>query len=202
MIDINATKLEGEAKDFQQGSAFHRPTCILASDKYDVSADSDLVVITAGVAQKPGESRLSLVERNAKIMKMIMPEVLKYSPNATIMVVSNPCDIMTAIAAKIAGPNFPQGKVFGAGTCLDSSRFQSLIAQSMDLDPRNIHGYIIGEHGDSSIPVWSSVRVGALPLLDPGQEADDTLKAIHKAVVNSAYDVINLKGYTNWAIGA
>lgn len=133
MVDIAAQKLEGEAKDFQQGAGFHQTTTILASTKYDVSENSDLVVITAGVAQKPGESRLSLVERNAKIMKMIMPEVLKYSPNATILIVSNPCDIMTAIAAKIAGPNFPQGKVFGAGTCLDSSRFQTLIASSMDL---------------------------------------------------------------------
>jgi lactate/malate dehydrogenase, NAD binding domain len=133
MIDIATQKLAGEAKDFQQGGGFHQTTTILASDKYDVSANSDLVVITAGVAQKPGESRLSLVERNAKIMKMIMPEVLKYSPNATILIVSNPCDIMTAIAAKIAGPNYPQGKIFGAGTNLDSSRFQMLMASSMDL---------------------------------------------------------------------
>ena len=242
MVDINKTKLEGEAKDFQQGGGFHQTTTILASDQYDVSAKSDLVIITAGVAQKPGESRLSLVERNAKIMSSIMPQVLQYSPQATILVVSNPCDIMTALAAKMAGPNFPQGKVFGAGTNLDSSRFQMLIAGSMDLvskyalfsfgckvnkvawnsdrvlsmaadsflishdfgylaqDPRNVHGYIIGEHGDSSIPVWSSVRVGALPLLDPGQEPDETLKSIHKAVVNSAMDVINLKGYTNWYV--
>mmetsp|Transcript_63450 Transcript_63450/g.148622 ORF Transcript_63450/g.148622 Transcript_63450/m.148622 type:complete len:375 (-) Transcript_63450:416-1540(-) len=201
LIDISAKKLEGEARDFQQGSAFHQHTTILASDAYDVSENSDMVVITAGVAQQPGESRLSLVDRNANIMKKIMPEVLKYSPNATILIVSNPCDIMTAIAAKLAGPDFPQGKVFGAGTCLDTSRFQTLIAQSMDLDPKNVHGYIIGEHGDSSIPVWSSVRVGALPLLEPGEEPNDTLKKIHKSVVNSAYDIISLKGYTNWAIG-
>ncbi|CAE7032027.1 LDHB [Symbiodinium natans] len=201
LVDIAAKKLEGEAKDFQQGSAFHQHTTILASDTYDVSENSDMVVITAGVAQQPGESRLSLVDRNANIMKKIMPQVLKYSPNATILIVSNPCDIMTAIAAKLAGPDFPQGKVFGAGTCLDSSRFQTLIAQSIDLDPKNVHGYIIGEHGDSSIPVWSSVRVGALPLLEPGEEPNETLKKIHKSVVNSAYDIISLKGYTNWAIG-
>ncbi|OLQ04690.1 L-lactate dehydrogenase B chain [Symbiodinium microadriaticum] len=201
LIDIAAKKLEGEAKDFQQGSAFHQHTQILASDTYDVSENSDMVVITAGVAQQPGESRLSLVDRNANILKKIMPEVLKYSPNATILIVSNPCDIMTAIAAKLAGPDFPQGKVFGAGTCLDTSRFQTLIAQTMDLDPKNVHGYIIGEHGDSSIPVWSSVRVGALPLLEPGEEPNETLQKIHKNVVNSAYDIISLKGYTNWAIG-
>lgn len=101
MVDIAKEKLEGEAKDFQQGAGFHQTTTIMASNEYDVSENSDLVVITAGVAQKPGESRLSLVERNAKIMKMIMPQVLKYSPKATILIVSNPCDIMTAIAAKL-----------------------------------------------------------------------------------------------------
>jgi len=133
MVDLNTTKLQGEAKDFLQGGGFHQTTTILASDQYDVSEDSDLIIITAGVPQKPGESRLSLVERNADIMKAIMPEVLKYSPNGTILIASNPCDIMTAIAAKIAGPTFPQGKIFGAGTCLDSSRFRMLIANSMDL---------------------------------------------------------------------
>ena len=133
MVDLNTTKLQGEAKDFLQGGGFHQTTKILASDQYDVSEHSDLIIITAGVPQKPGESRLSLVERNADIMKKIMPEVLKYSPNGTILIASNPCDIMTAIAAKIAGPDFPQGKIFGAGTCLDSSRFRMLIANSMDL---------------------------------------------------------------------
>lgn len=201
MIDQNKEKLEGEAKDFQQGAAFHNSTAILASTEYDISADSDLVVITAGAAQKPGESRLNLLEKNVSIMQSIMPQVIEHSPNAAILIASNPCDIMTAIASKIAGPSFPQGKIFGTGTCLDSSRFRTIIADSMDLDPNSIHGYIIGEHGDSSIPVWSSVRVGALPLLRPGQEPCDTLQAIHKAVVDSAYDVINLKGYTNWAIG-
>lgn len=201
MVDIDSKKLVGEAKDFQQGSAFHQHTSILASDTYDVSEKSDMVVITAGVAQQPGETRLSLVDRNANILKKIMPEVIKHSPEATILIVSNPCDIMTAIATKLAGPDFPQGKIFGAGTCLDTSRFQTLIAHAMDLDPRNVHGYIIGEHGDSSIPVWSSVRVGALPLLEPGQEPDETLQKIHKKVIDSAYEVISLKGYTNWAIG-
>lgn len=201
MIDQNEQKLEGEAKDFQQGAAFHNSLEILASSQYDVSADSDLVVVTAGAAQKPGESRLDLLEKNVGIMESIIPRVIEHSPNANILIASNPCDIMTAVAAKIAGPSFPQGKIFGTGTALDSSRFQTIIATSMDLDPNSIHGYIIGEHGDSSIPVWSSVRIGALPLLPPGEEAGDTLKSVHKTVVDSAYDVINLKGYTNWAIG-
>lgn len=195
------TLLHGEAKDFMQGSAFHNRMSIEASDDYSVSKNSDLVIVTAGVAQKPGESRLSLVERNAKIMSMIIPKVLQHSPDAPICIVSNPCDVMTAIAAKIAGPDVPTGRIFGSGTCLDSSRLRSLIAKSMDLDPRNVHGYVIGEHGDSSIAVWSAVRIGALSLLDNGQQPDDTLKAMHRDVVNAAGDVIRLKGYTNWAVG-
>ena len=201
MIDQNKEKLEGEAKDFQHGAGFHKWMKILASTEYDVSADSDLVVVTAGAAQKPGESRLSLLERNVAILQSIIPRVLEQSPDAAIVIASNSCDIMAAVAAKIAGPSFPQGKIFGTGTNLDSSRFQTIIARSMGLDPNSIHGYIIGEHGDSSIPVWSSVRIGALPLLPSGEGPCDTLKAVHKSVVDAACDVINLKGYTNWAIG-
>jgi L-lactate dehydrogenase len=201
LVDIDTKKLQGEAKDFLQGSAFHQRISIEASDDYKVSQQSHLVIITAGVAQRPGESRLGLVERNTKIMGMVVPQVLQHSPNAVICIVSNPCDIMTAVAAKIAGPTVPVGRIFGSGTCLDSSRLRSLIAKSMDLDPQNIHGYVIGEHGDSSIAVWSSVRVGALPLLKEGQEPDETLKCLHQEVVNAAGDVIKLKGYTNWAIG-
>jgi L-lactate dehydrogenase len=201
LVDVAADKLEGEAKDLLQGSAFHQRMNIEASNEYHVSEGSDLVIITAGVAQRPGESRLSLVERNVKIMKIIMPQVLKYSPEAPICIVSNPCDIMTAVATKIAGPKVPPGRIFGSGTCLDSSRLRSLIAKSMDLDPNSIHGYVIGEHGDSSIAVWSSVRVGALPLLKEGEEPSPTLIALHREVVNAAGDVIRLKGYTNWAIG-
>ena len=202
MIDPNEKKLEGEAKDFQQGAAFHASTELLASTEYDISRNSDLVIITAGAAQKPGESRLDLLSKNVGIMESILPNVLEYSPNATILVASNPCDIMTAVASKIAGPRLQPGKIFGTGTALDSSRFQTIIATAMDLDPNSIHGYIIGEHGDSSIPVWSSVRIGALPLIkDDDTVWDETLMAVHKAVVDAAYDVISLKGCTNWAIG-
>ena len=201
LVDIDTKKLQGEAKDFLQGSAFHQRISIEASDNYTVSKNSHLVIVTAGAAQRPGESRLGLVERNTKIMGMVIPQVMKHSPDAAICIISNPCDVMTAVATKIAGPHVPVGRIFGSGTCLDSSRLRSLIAKSMDLDPQNIHGYVIGEHGDSSIAVWSSVRVGALPLLQKGQEPDETLKCLHQEVVNAAGDVIKLKGYTNWAIG-
>jgi L-lactate dehydrogenase len=166
-----------------------------------VSADSHLVIITAGVAQKTGESRLSLVERNVNIMKGIMPKVLAFSPNAAICIVSNPCDVMTAIAAKIAGPSVPAGRIFGSGTCLDSSRLRSLIAKRLHVDTSAVTGYVIGEHGDSSVPVWSSVIVGGVRILNTGQHPSPVHEAMHREVVNSAYDVIAKKGYTNWAVG-
>ena len=131
-----------------------------------------------------------------------MPNVLAFSPNAAICIVSNPCDLMTAVAAKIAGPSIPAGRIFGSGTCLDSSRLRSLIAKKLNnIDASAVTGYVIGEHGDSSVPVWSSVYIGGLPLLGHNQEPSSIHEEMHKEVVNSAYDVINKKGYTNWAVG-
>lgn len=174
---------------------------IQASSDYSISKGSHLVIVTAGVAQKVGESRLSLVERNVKIMGFIIPKVLQYSPDSPICIVSNPCDIMTAVAAKIAGPTVPPGQIFGSGTCLDSSRLRSLIGMALNVDTRSVHGYIIGEHGDSSIPVWSGVRAGGVPLLKPGETPSVAHEEMHKEVVQSAMDVITKKGYTNWAVG-
>jgi L-lactate dehydrogenase len=201
LVDTNASRLEGEAKDLEQGSGFHENVRILASTDYVVSADSHLVIITAGVAQKPGESRLNLLEKNVAIMKKIIPEVIKHSPEAAICIVSNPCDIMTAVAAKIAGPSVPAGRIFGSGTCLDSSRLQSLIAKTVGIDARAVQGYVVGEHGDNSVPLWSSVRVGGIQMLAPGQDPEEIHKMMHEQVINSAYDVIARKGYTNWAVG-
>ena len=201
LVDVAGEKLDGEAKDLRQGSAFHQRVRILASTEYDIISGSHLVIITAGVAQKVGESRLSLVERNVRIMKIIIPLVLANAPDAAICIVSNPCDIMTAVASKIAGPSVPPGRIFGSGTCLDSSRLRSLIGKSLDVDSRSVHGYIIGEHGDSSIPVWSGVQVGGVPLLKKGEEPSDSHHMMHREVVESAGDVIIKKGYTNWAVG-
>eukprot|EP00978_Attheya_sp_CCMP212_P004505 scaffold9801_cov51-Attheya_sp.AAC.2 len=202
LTDVNGERLEGEIKDLRQGSAFygHRAR-IEGSTDYGVTADSDLVIITAGVAQKPGESRLSLLGRNTAIMRSIIHPVLEHSPNATICIATNPCDIMTAIAAKIAGPNVDPGRIFGSGTVLDSSRLQTLLGATLDVDARDCRGYIIGEHGDSSVPVFSSVKVGGVPLLQHGADPDPAHIAMHREVVDSAGDVICKKGYTNWAVG-
>lgn len=201
LVDRNSEKLIGEAKDLEQGSAFHGNVRVLASDRYDVTAHSNLVIITAGVAQSPGESRLNLVERNVSVMQKIIPPVLAQSPDASICIVSNPCDIMTAVASKIAGPAVPPGRIFGSGTCLDSSRLQSLLAKTLDIDAQSVEGYVVGEHGDHSVAVWSSVRVGGIPMLQIGKEPTDVHKNMHREVVESAYDVIVRKGYTNWAVG-
>ena len=200
-MDLNKDKLLGEVKDLAQGAAFHAKVKITGSSSYDVSEGSELVIITAGAAQKPGESRLSLVERNVGIMKHIMPQVMQFSPDAAICIVANPCDIMTAVAAKIAGPSIPPGRIFGSGTCLDSSRLRSLIAHALDVEGGAVHGYVLGEHGDSSVPVWSSVRVAGIPLLKSGELPGEEHHAMHREVVESAGDVIVRKGYTNWAVG-
>jgi L-lactate dehydrogenase len=169
--------------------------------KKSVSQDSNLVIVTAGAAQLPGESRLNLLERNVSIIRSVIPPVLAFSPNAAICVVANPCDIMTAVACKVAGPAIPAGRIFGSGTCLDSSRLRSLISTRMNLDASSVQGYILGEHGDSSVPVWSSVKIGGLSLVPYGHDPDEIHDEMHREVVNSAYEVIEKKGSTNWAIG-
>jgi len=202
LVDINEEKLIGEAKDLRQGSAFQHRITITSSKDYDVTEGSDLVLVTAGAAQRPGQTRLELIGINVKIMKFIIPSVLKYSPKATICIASNPCDILTGVAAKLAGPDVPPGKIFGCGTALDSSRLRCVIARAVgNIDPSSVHGYIIGEHGDSSVAVFSGVRIGCVPFLAEGEKPTEEHVAMHKEVVDSAYDVIKRKGYTNWAIG-
>eukprot|EP00977_Amphora_coffeiformis_P028684 scaffold36524_cov145-Amphora_coffeaeformis.AAC.2 len=180
LVDRNSEKLIGEAKDLEQGSAFHGNVRVLASDRYDVTAHSNLVIITAGVAQKIGESRLNLVERNVSVMQTNIQPVLAYSPDASTCIVSNPCDIMTAVANKIAGPAVPPGRIFGSGTCLDSSRLQSLLAKTLGIDAQSVEGYVVGEHGDHSVALWSSVRVGGIPMQQNGKEPTAVHKDMHR----------------------
>lgn len=171
---------------------------------FSVSAGSRLIVITAGVRQKEGESRLDLVQRNTDILKGIIPKLVAQSPDCILLVVSNPVDILTYVAWKLSG--LPKNRVIGSGTNLDSSRFRFLMSQKLGVAPTSCHGWIIGEHGDSSVPVWSGVNVAGVRLaeINPSIGTDaDTEKwgDLHHQVVNSAYEVIRLKGYTSWAIG-
>lgn len=204
LVDMVENKLKGEMMDLQHGQAFLRTVKIQASTDYAISAGSKICVVTAGARQNEGESRLSLVQRNVEIFKHIIPNLVKYSPNCILLIVSNPVDIMTYVSWKLSG--LPHHRVIGSGTMLDSSRFRFEISERLHIAPKSCHGYIIGEHGDSSVPVWSMVNIAGTRLKDIQPsigEADDpeNWAEVHKKVVNGAYEIIKLKGYTSWAIG-
>jgi L-lactate dehydrogenase len=204
LVDVVKEKLQGEMMDLQHGQQFLKKCTILADTDYKVSANSSVVIITAGARQREGESRLDLVQRNVDIFKFIIPQVVKYSPDCIIVVVSNPVDILAYVAWKLSG--FSRNRVFGTGTMLDSARFRFLLGQRLGLSASSCHGYIIGEHGDTSVAVWSTVNVAGVTLKsvnpDVGTDKDtENYGSIHKEVINSAYEIIKLKGYTSWAIG-
>ncbi|KAM4617279.1 L-lactate dehydrogenase A chain [Discoglossus pictus] len=204
LVDVIEDKLKGEMMDLQHGSLFLRTPKIVSGKDYSVTANSKLVIVTAGARQQEGESRLNLVQRNVNIFKFIIPNIVKYSPNSMLLVVSNPVDILTYVAWKISG--FPKHRVIGSGCNLDSARFRYLMGEKLGIHALSCHGWVVGEHGDSSVPVWSGVNVAGVCLktLSPelGTDADkENWKEVHKQVVDSAYEVIKLKGYTSWAIG-
>lgn len=204
LVDVMADKLKGEMLDLQHGSAFLKNAKINASTDYASTANSSLCIVTAGARQREGETRLDLVQRNADIFKGIIPQLVRYSPNTILLIVSNPVDILTYVAWKLSG--LPKNRVIGSGTNLDSARFRFLLSQKLNVAPTSCHGWIIGEHGDTSVPVWSGVNVAGVRLRDlndkVGTDKDEEhWSDLHKQVVDSAYEVIKLKGYTSWAIG-
>ncbi|XP_057693677.1 L-lactate dehydrogenase B-B chain-like isoform X2 [Corythoichthys intestinalis] len=204
LVDVMEDKLKGEMMDLQHGSLFLKTHKIVADKDYSVTADSRVVVLTAGVRQREGESRLDLVQRNVDIFKSIVPQIVTYSPHCVIIVVSNPVDVLTYVTWKLSG--LPKHRVLGSGTNLDSARFRFLMADRLGVHPSGFHGWIMGEHGDTSVPVWSGANVAGVSLRvlnpDVGTDVDpENCKETHKMVVDSAYEVIKLKGYTNWAIG-
>ena len=195
--DINADRLQGEVMDLMHGVPFVAPIEIKAGTVADVGRDADLVIITAGASQKPGETRLDLVVRNVAIFKQLIPDIVQYCPNATLLIVSNPVDILTYVTLKLSG--FPAARVIGSGTVLDSSRFRTLLAQQMGIDPHSVHAYIIGEHGDSEVPVWSKSNIAGMPLYDPAEHA--ALQELFDRVKNAGYEILKRKGSTSYAIG-
>uniref|UniRef100_A0A2P2HWH9 L-lactate dehydrogenase n=1 Tax=Hirondellea gigas TaxID=1518452 RepID=A0A2P2HWH9_9CRUS len=204
LVDVVADKLRGEMLDLQHGLTYLKNIKIKASTDYEVTAGSKVCIVTAGARQKEGESRLCLVQRNTDIFKSIIPQLIKYSPDTILLIVSNPVDILTYVAQKLSG--LPKHRVFGSGTNLDSARFKFHLSQKLNLAPNSTHGWIIGEHGDSSVAVWSGVNVAGVRLRDLNPELGtpndpDHFDILHKEVINSAYEIIKLKGYTSWAIG-
>jgi len=211
LVDYNRNKAEGEAMDLSHGAPFVSPVNIYAGD-YKDTANSDLVVIAAGRGQKQGETRIDLIKGNAEILKGVVPEVVKYSPKAIILVATNPVDILSYITYKISGK--PSAEVIGSGTVLDSARFRYLIGRHCNIDSRSIHASIFGEHGDSEFPAWSKAMVGGILFKDfckvCGREGcdccskskeDARLEEIFEDVRDSAYKIIEKKGETSYGIG-
>ncbi|KAH0481412.1 MAG: hypothetical protein KVP17_003533 [Porospora cf. gigantea B] len=198
MFDVVADRLHGEVKDIQQALTFiANPPCVFAATNLKDTANSRIVVVTAGVRQQPGESRLGLLQRNVNVFKSIIPEIAKHSPDAVLLIATNPCDIMTYVAWKLSG--FCRNRVISTGCNLDTGRFRHYLANELHCSTSSIHAFILGEHGDSSVPVWSSTNVGSA-IVSELCDLSKTSNA-HKHVVASAEEIIRLKGYTNWGIG-
>ncbi|PEG51980.1 L-lactate dehydrogenase [Mycolicibacterium diernhoferi] len=204
LYDVVAKKVRAEVLDLRHGSQFVPHCQVYGSDDLSVTADSQIVIVTAGAKQKPGQTRLELLAANAAMAADVTPKLLELSPNAVIVFVTNPVDVITHAAT--ASADAPPGHIFGSGTVLDSSRFRYLIAELADLAVGNVHGFVVGEHGDSEIALWSSVSIGGVPAAHfrkDGRQIFDpaTRTQIAADVVNAAYEIIEGKGATNLAIG-
>ncbi|WP_048420774.1 L-lactate dehydrogenase [Mycolicibacterium chubuense] len=204
LFDVNAAKVRAEVLDLNHGSQFVPHCRISGSDDIAVTAGSAVVIVTAGAKQKPGQSRLDLAAANVAMAQSLTPQLLEHSPDAVILFVTNPVDVVTFAATKAV--DAAPGHVFGSGTVLDSSRFRYLIAEQADLAVGNVHGLIIGEHGDSEISLWSSVSIGGVPAEQFRRDGvavfdEQTRGRISSEVINAAYEIIAGKGATNLAIG-
>ena len=202
LIDVDKGRAEGEALDISHGTPFGNPMKIYAGD-YEDAADAAVIVVTAGAAQKPGETRLDLVNKNVSIFKSIIPRIREVGFEGILLIVSNPVDVLTYAAMKMSG--LPESHVLGSGTVLDSARLKEALGAHLDVDPRNVHAYIIGEHGDSELAVWSSANVSGVPLSDFCEMRGhyDHLaseKKIAEDVKNAAYHIISKKHATYYGI--
>ena len=200
--DVDRERAEGEALDISHGLPFAKPMKIYAGD-YDDLMDCSIIVITAGAGQKPGETRLDLVKKNVGIFKSIIPEIAKRKYEGILLIVANPVDILTYVSVKLSG--FPENRVFGSGTVLDTARLKYLLGEHLSIDNRSVHAFIIGEHGDSEIAAWSSANVSGIPLNDFCElrghlEHDASMKRIAEDVKNSAYEIIAKKKATYYGI--
>jgi len=202
LIDINTDKAEGEVMDMNHGMPFVRPVRIY-SGSYSDCAGSDIIIITAGANQKPGESRIDLVHKNTEIFRGIIAEIVKYASDCILLVVTNPVDILTYVTYKLSG--FPKNKVIGSGTVLDTARFRYLLGDHVGIDTRNVHAYIIGEHGDTEVPTWSLTNIAGIPMdnyCGTCNQCDGNLSKFdtYNEVKNAAYEIIKRKGATYYAV--
>ncbi|PNV61073.1 L-lactate dehydrogenase [Clostridium sp. chh4-2] len=202
LIDVNHKKAEGEAMDLSHGLPFTKPMEIYAGT-YDDVEDCSMIIITAGANQKPGETRLDLVNRNVDIYKGIIPQISSRNKEAILLIVSNPVDIMTYVALKLSG--YPSNRVIGSGTVLDTARLKYLLSRHLDVDSRSVHAFIIGEHGDSELAVWSSANVSGINLnhfceLRGHFNHMEAMEQIYQNVRDSAYEIIERKGATYYGV--
>ncbi|MFZ2526631.1 MAG: L-lactate dehydrogenase [Rhodococcus sp. (in: high G+C Gram-positive bacteria)] len=204
LYDTDSGKVRAEVLDLNHGTQFAPPCRIEGGDDLAVTAGSDMIVVTAGAKQQPGQSRLDLAAANVALVQTLTPTLLEQSPDAVVLFVSNPVDIVTHAAIAAAG--VAPGRIFGSGTVLDSGRLRHLVAQRAGVAVENVHAVVVGEHGDSEITLWSSVTIGGVPaaafIADDGTSFDAATRAdISEQVVHSAYEIIRGKGATNLAIG-
>ena len=202
LIDIDKDKTIGEEMDLSHGLPFAPQKMIIKAGDYDECKDAEVVVITAGIAQKPGQTRLELAETNTKIMKSITKSIMASGFNGIIVVASNPVDLMTYVVSKVS--RLPKNQVFGSGTVLDTARLRYVTADYLDISSKNIHAYVMGEHGDSSFVPWKHAYVGCKKIEDIMKDRNlpvEKLEDLHKAVVDAAYEIIEKKKATYYGIG-
>jgi L-lactate dehydrogenase len=204
LYDIAAAKVDAEVLDLAHGTQFTGSSDIVGGSDLSVVEGSHVVVITAGAKQDPGQTRIELAGVNAGIMKRMMPQLLEAAPNAIYVIVTNPCDVLTVLAQEAT--DLPPERIFASGTVLDTSRLRWQLAQRAGVSASSVHAYIVGEHGDTEFPLWSSASIGTVPILDwrPADGAPmsvDELDTIAVDVRDAAYKVIRGKGATNYAIG-
>ncbi len=206
LVDPDKHRLEGEVIDLSHSTPFISPVEVMAGDYSDIK-DSNLIVITAGKKQKAGQTRLDVAKDNVDLFKAIIPEIFKYAPSAVYLIVSNPVDILSYATYKYS--NKRATEVIGSGTVLDSARFKYLLGKHCKVDPRNVHAYILGEHGDTEVPIWSKAMLGGGSLKDycpvcmnhRNCDRDAELNKIFEEVRDSAYKIIERKGETSYGIG-
>ncbi|AZR74536.1 L-lactate dehydrogenase [Anoxybacter fermentans] len=201
LIDINKEKAQGEVADLNHGLSFVAPVKVKVGD-YEECKDAKIVVITAGPSIEPGETRLDLAKKNAKLTKEIVQNIIKYTKDAILLIVTNPVDILTYVAAKVSG--LPPHQVIGSGTVLDSARFRYLLSEHCEVDVRNVHGYILGEHGDSEVPIWSLTNIAGMTIDNYCKVCRKCSKEhrdeIFEKVKNAAYYIIERKGATYYGV--
>lgn len=207
LVDLDTARAQAEADDLFHAVPFAHPLNVRAGDYADL-AGSKMVILTAGVNQQPGETRLQLLSRNAAIFKSIVPQVLRYAPDTILVVATNPVDVMTHLTARFAAElGVPAARVFGSGTTLDTARFRALVGRHVGVDAQHIHAYVLGEHGDSEVLAWSAATVGGIPLEDYCRTAKIELTAadrlqIDEQVRRAAYHIIAGKKATYYGIGS